>query len=527
VTREQWARVNALFHDLLACPPGERVAWIARATNDPDIAREVLALVAAHEGDAGFLESPAYAPTMAADPPPSLVGRQIGPYEVEREVGRGGMGVVYLARDTRLGRPVALKAVGGGGTDAAGRARLQREARAAASLAHPGIATVYALEEVGDDCFLITEYLQGRTLRDELADGPLPYGRWRQVGVAIAEAVGAAHAQGIVHRDLKPENVMRTEGGTIKVLDFGLARETSAVASGITPTITQAGALIGTPGYMAPEQIRGQPLDARTDVFALGVLLYELASGLHPFGAATRSGAPASPGAAVGAGDVLARIVAEDPPPLDSRAMVPAAAAAIVARALAKAPDGRFADAHALAEALRALPAPALTPLPAVRASEAGALALTGPHDVRVQERWWIVHQAGVALFFTAVLVPAWMLWRDVEPKPLRLALRVALLFSVAAGVSVRLHLWFVARYRGRALAGERRVARPWILLTNTSFIVALALSAFALLETHPATASIFFGLAVVHTVLSLMIEPATDRAYAGPGPPPGSGPAA
>jgi predicted Ser/Thr protein kinase len=523
VTREQWARVNALFHDVLACPPGERVAWLARATNDPEIAREVLALIAAHEGDAGFLESPAYAPTMAADPPPSLVGRQIGPYEVEREVGRGGMGVVYLARDRRLGRPVALKAVGRGGTDAAGRARLQREARAAASLAHPGIATVYALEEIGDDCFLITEYLQGRTLRDELADGPLPYGRWRQVAIAIAEAVGAAHAHGIVHRDLKPENVMRTQGGAIKVLDFGLARETTAVATGITPTITQAGALIGTPGYMAPEQIRGQPLDARTDVFALGVLLYELATGLHPFGAGTGTGAHASPGAA--AGDVLARIVAEDPPPLDSRAMVPAAAAAIVARALSKAPEGRFADGHALAEALRALPAPALTPLPAARPSGAEALALAGSHEMRVQERWWIVHQAGVALFFTAVLVPAWILWRDIEPKPLRLALRIALLFSVAAGVSVRLHLWFVARYRARALGDERRVARPWILLTNTSFIVALALAAFALLETHPATASIFFGLAVVHTVLSVMIEPATNRAYTGP-PAPGDPPA-
>jgi hypothetical protein len=339
------------------------------------------------------------------------------------------------------------------------------------------------------------------------------------VAIAIAEAVGAANAQGLVHRDLKPENVMRTEGGSIKVLDFGLAREAAAVATGITPTITQAGALIGTPAYMAPEQIRGQPLDARTDVFAIGVLLYELASGVHPFGAGSGTGANASPGAA--AGDVLARIVAEEPPPLDMRAMVPAAAAAIVARAIAKAPEGRFANGTALAEALRALPAPALTPLPAARPSGVDALGAVGAHDERVQERWWIVHQAGVALFFTAVLVPAWILWRDIEPKNLRLALRVALLFSVAAGVSVRLHLWFVARYRARALADERRVARPWVLLTNTSFIVALAIAAFALLETHPATASIFFGLAVVHTVLSVMIEPATNRAFTGTPPMP------
>ncbi len=477
----------------------------------------MLALIAAHESDGEFLESPAVAfgETTAAPASLSLVGRVIGPYQVEREVGRGGMGVVYLARDTRLGRAVALKAVSRGGTDSAGRARLQREARAAASLAHPGIATVYALEEDGDDCYLITEYLPGRTLRDELADGPLPYGRWRLVAIAIAEAVGAAHAQGIVHRDLKPENVMRTEGGAIKVLDFGLARETTAAATGITPTITQAGALIGTPGYMAPEQIRGQALDARTDVFAVGVLLYELAAGVHPFGSGESSGGADAAGM-VAAGDVLARIVAEDPPPLETRSVLPPAAVAIVGRALAKSPDLRFADGRELAEALRALPTPALTPFPS-GALASGARAISGTHDQGVQEWWWMAHQIGMAAFFTLVLVPAWMLWRDVEPKPLRVALRVILLFSVAAGVSVRLHLWFVARYRVGALAGERRVARPWLVATNVAFIGALAVAAFVLLDTHAATASVFFGLAVVHAVVAIMVEPATNRAFTVP----------
>jgi serine/threonine-protein kinase len=518
VTREQWARVNALFHEALARPAVDRVSWLAGQTSDPAIAREVLALIAAHESDGAFLESPAVAfgETTAAPPAAApLVGRIIGAYEVEREIGRGGMGVVYLARDTRLGRAVALKAVGRGGADAVGRARLQREARAAASLAHPGIATVYALEEDGEDCYLITEYLQGRTLRDELADGPLPYGRWRLVAIAIAEAVGAAHAQGLVHRDLKPENVMRTDAGTIKVLDFGLARELAPLATGMTPTITQAGALVGTPGYMAPEQIRGQVLDARTDVFAVGVLLYELAAGVHPFGAGMSSGGADAAGM-IAAGDVLARIVAEDPPPLETRAMLPPAAVAVVARALSKNPEARFADGAELAEALRALPAPALTPLPTGRPA-AGATPISGSHDMRVQERWWVVHQASIAAFFTVVLVPAWLLWRDVEPKSLRLALRVILLFSVAAGVSVRLHLWFVARYRVGALARERRVARPWLVLTNLAFVGALAVSAFVLLETHAVTASVFFGLAVVHAVVSVMVEPATNRAFTVP----------
>jgi len=519
VTREQWARVNALFHDGLARPAAERVAWLARETSDPDVCREVLALIAAHESDGAFLEAPAIAfgETTAAPPSPPLIGRLIGAYQVEREIGRGGMGVVYLARDTRLGRAVALKAVSRGGADPVGRARLQREARAAASLAHPGIATVYALEEDGDDCYLITEYLTGRTLRDELIDGPLPYGRWRLVALAIAEAIGAAHAQGLVHRDLKPENVMRTDAGTIKVLDFGLARETTPLSTGMTPTITQAGALVGTPGYMAPEQIRGQPLDARTDVFAVGVLLYELASGIHPFGAGMGSGGGPDAAGMIAAGDVLARIVAEEPPPLETRSVLPPAAVAIVARALAKSPDLRFADGRELADALRALPAPALTPFPSGAAASSDPRPRIGSHDLRVQEWWWVAHQAGVAAFFTLVLVPAWMLWRDVEPKQLRLALRLILLFSVAAGVSVRLHLWFVARYRLGALARERRVAGPWILATNLSFVAALAASAFVLVETHAATASVFFGLAVVHAVVSVMVEPATNRAFTGP----------
>jgi hypothetical protein len=203
--------------------------------------------------------------------------------------------------------------------------------------------------------------------------------------------------------------------------------------------------------------------------------------------------------------------------------MLPPQAAAVVARALAKAPDARFADGRALADALRALPAPVLTPGPGAAIPVSGhpngggarhISGNSGSHDLAVQERWWLIHHVGVALFFTIVLVPAWMLWRDIEPKSFRLGLRVVLLLAVAAGVSVRLHLAFVARYRVGALARERRLARPWLMLTNVAFIAALGTAAVALLETHPATASILLGLAAVHAVVTVMVEPSTDRAF-------------
>ena len=247
------------------------------------------------------------------------------------------------------------------------------------------------------------------------------------------------------------------------------------------------------------------------------MLLYELAAGVHPFGAGVSSGGAADAAGMVAAGDVLARIVAEDPPPLETRSVLPPAAVAIVARALARNPDARFADGRELAEALRALPAPALTPLPfgAPRGRRAGDLGRARSCASRSGGGW--PTRRAMAAFFTLVLVPAWMLWRDVEPKPLRVALRVILLFSVAAGVSVRLHLWFVARYRVGALARERRVARPWLVATNVAFVGALAVSASVLLDTHAATASVFFGLAVVHAVVSVMVEPATNRAFTVP----------
>ncbi len=215
----------------------------------------------------------------------------IGPYAIQRELGRGGMGVVYLAVDPRLGRHVAIKLLRDEvAADSVRLARLKREARVLASLNHPNVATLYALGRTpAGSPYLILEYLEGMTLAARLRQSPLPIDRARNVGLQIARALEAAHAHGIVHRDLKPANVMLGETGRVKVFDFGIARQDPARAGTDSTTtldlsLTQPGHILGTPGYLSPEQLLGQPVDERTDIFGLGGILFESLTGERPFG---------------------------------------------------------------------------------------------------------------------------------------------------------------------------------------------------------------------------------------------------
>ncbi len=211
-----------------------------------------------------------------------MEGRSIGPYRIDREIGRGGMGVVYLAEDTRLHRSVALKALAPALlVDAKQKERLRREARAAASLSHPSIATVYALEEFEGDLYVVSEYVRGGNLRAYLEKGPLPLATLLEVAVQTAEGLAAAHEKGVIHRDLKPENIVRYEQGNVKILDFWIALLSTPDPG--TQRLTEVGTLIGTPAYMAPEQLEGESVDFRSDIFAFGILLYELACGSNPF----------------------------------------------------------------------------------------------------------------------------------------------------------------------------------------------------------------------------------------------------
>ncbi|MGH7681897.1 MAG: serine/threonine-protein kinase, partial [Steroidobacteraceae bacterium] len=240
----------------------------------------------------------------------ALLGKDLAHYRVEAKIGAGGMGEVYRARDTRLDRTVAIKALPTAvASDPTRLARFEREAKLLASLTHPNIAGIFGLEEVDGARYLILEYIQGESLAQRLARGPLNVGEALDVGAQVAAAIEAAHERGIVHRDLKPGNVMIAPPRTVKVLDFGLAKggamtESGAGALSASPTVAQgatgAGMILGTAPYMSPEQARGKDVDRRTDVWAFGCLLYECLSGRQAFHGDTVS-------------DVIARILEREP----------------------------------------------------------------------------------------------------------------------------------------------------------------------------------------------------------------------
>ena len=277
-------------------------------------------------------------------------GRRLGPYQVLSALGAGGMGEVYRARDTRLGRDVAVKVlppeVAG---DPARRTRFEREARAVAALNHPGVVGIHDVGEDGGLAFIVTELLEGETLRERLRRGTVACERVAEWGAAAADALAAAHERGIVHRDVKPENLFVTRDARLKVLDFGLVKELLVAVGGEEdPTLsspTRAGVVLGTLGYLSPEQARGESVDGRSDIFALGCVLYEALSGRRAFGGQT-------------AQDLIAAVLKDEPADVVTlRPDAPPGLARVVGRCLAKEREARFQSASDLAFALRSLAA--------------------------------------------------------------------------------------------------------------------------------------------------------------------------
>jgi eukaryotic-like serine/threonine-protein kinase len=354
---KRWKQVNDLFQSTVERAPEERAAFLDESCHsDEDIRREVESLLTSHDRAKKFIEKPAFevAPELVPnDTANALIGKVIGHYRIESLIGIGGMGEVYLARDERLGRKVALKLLPGSLTiDETQLSRFKNEARTASALNHPNILTVYEIGAEGNVQFIATEFIEGVTLRAALASGRMSAQRTLEIAVQVASALGAAHDAGVVHRDIKPENIMLRPDGYAKVLDFGIAKLTEQSRTSDDHRIettallqTRPGLVLGTAHYMSPEQARGQSVDARSDIWSLGVVLYEMVAGSPPFRGETPS-------------DCIAAILTAEPQPLSSVTPdVPAKLESILQKALRKNSDERYQTIKEMLADLRSLKA--------------------------------------------------------------------------------------------------------------------------------------------------------------------------
>jgi serine/threonine protein kinase len=337
---ERLEQVAELFHAALEREAHQRDQFLEQAcVSDTDLLHEVQALLAAHTQSDRFLNSPAYdvGGQIVAESKPQLeIGRTVGHYRIITMLGRGGMGEVYLAQDTRLHRRVALKLLRASLTcDKQRMQRFEQEACSASALSHPNILTVHDIRQEGEIHFIATEYIEGETLRQFIKRIKVTPAQAIEVATQVAAALSAAHAAGIIHRDIKPENIMLRPDGYVKVLDFGLAKLAEPLdpqmrASSLLQIETDPGTVMGTVNYMSPEQARGLAVDARSDIFSLGVVLYETLTGKAPFEGQTAS-------------DILVTILEKEPPPLAWYwAATPAELQRIVTKTLRKDREERY-----------------------------------------------------------------------------------------------------------------------------------------------------------------------------------------
>jgi predicted Ser/Thr protein kinase len=469
VTPEQFARLKIVFDEALDQPSEVRRAWLREECGgDEALLREAESLLDTFDTAGDFLEKPAQVDPGDLDT--LLPGTRIGSYQILEEIGRGGMGVIYLAQDVRLARRVALKALPAAvAMQPELRERLRREARAAATISHPAVAVVYALEEQGDHLFIASEYVQGVTLRSLIAKGPLAPERARGIAADIAGALSAAHDAGVIHRDLKPENVLIRPDGAVKVVDFGIAHVEGPDISRLTRT----GFALGTPAYMAPEQLLGGTVDARADVYAWGVVLSEMLEGRHPLDRTTTV-VPAQP--------------------LDGPLTT------LITRCLQPDPNSR-PNARELVQALGPDP---------VTHSPAGAVV-----ERRPTRWWWEFHQGMTALIYWLMVIPAWYARGHIGGTWGRVFF-IMTLAAVIVAANLRLHLWFTSRFYESELTWVHDRSGRWIRVADCVFAAALVGGGVLIGDERSPLSIVLPSVAIGAVVAFLLIEPVTARAAFG-----------
>ncbi len=443
MTPELYKQVGRIYHEALELATEDRSAFLDQACGgNEELQREVERLLASHEQLGNFLAEPAVAAAaelLVEEKKPSFIGRLLGHYQILSPIGAGGMGEVFLAQDLRLERRVALKLLPPEFTTNRDRVRrFEQEAKAASALNHPNIVTIHEIGQVkteaGDLHFIAEEFIEGQTLRHQIKEGKLSLLDALDIAAQAANALQASHAANIVHRDIKPENIMLRPDGFIKILDFGLAKLTEPRApqpdfDSESPTCiynkTVPGAILGTVSYMSPEQTRGLEVDARSDLWSLGVVLYEMLTGQAPFEGKTAT-------------DVIVSIIQREPPPLaNSLAQTPPELERIVGKAMVKNREERYQTARDLAIDLKRLkhqlefeadlarlPKPA-PPSPAAEprvTTESAPSPVSLPGSQAETARKPSIHRpllAGVALLVVAIAsLAAWLSFRPKATVP-------------------------------------------------------------------------------------------------------------
>ena len=486
--RNKWQLVRDLFERALEEQPADLDAWLEEATDDPDVRAEVRSLW--HQETGQFLSEPVqdrFQSLLDEDEDKGEVfppGRRFGHFTIVRELDGGGMGRVYLATNERLLCNVALKAIKPRfANDPEYKKKLRREAQTAAGLKHPGICTVHDFVEYDSHVFIVTEYVEGITLRKELAAGSsLTPTEVLRTARDIADALTHAHTRRVVHRDLKPENVMRTDDGRIKILDFGIAR-VDRQDGDLQATQARPGEVVGTIAYMSPERLNGESGDARSDVFSFGVLLYELACGVHPFKGES-------------AADVIARILYSDVIPIEARRQrLPVSVCSVIERCLRKSPTQRFGSAAEILGALSVEP-----PTPDRRT-----------FDDIAAVRWWRAHQYVVIGLYFLACVSAWFSKEGLGTAA-DVVFGIVTTVATVGGV-LRGHLLFVDQTKRRAIPDERR-RTDWVTLW-TDALIAIGLGVDGVLlsmTTRHVLASLLAGLGIGILLARLWIEPSSAK---------------